>query len=108
MAVGVVVVGKRRRGLFIGVEGGGEEGTRRWPAGGLGGAPLMAFGGYRGVMEQRRGRRGGHRTTGRLGQARVAPRAFGVHREARGRGAERVRRVFRARGAHARVYAWSR
>jgi hypothetical protein len=28
VAVGVVVVGKRRRGLFMGVEGGGEEGTR--------------------------------------------------------------------------------
>ena len=69
VAVGVVVVGKWRRGLFIGVEGGGEEGTRRWPAGGLGGVPLMAFGRYRGVVEQRRGRRGGHRTTGRLGQA---------------------------------------
>ena len=41
VAVGVVVVGKRRKGLFIGVEGGGQEGTRRWPAGGLGGAPLM-------------------------------------------------------------------
>ena len=45
VAVGVVVVGKWRRGLFIGVEGGGEEGTRQWPAGGLGGAPLMAWGG---------------------------------------------------------------
>ena len=64
---------------------------------------LMPFWSYRGVVERRHGRRGGHRTTGRLGQARAARRASGVHRDARGWGAERERRVFRARGARARV-----
>ena len=64
---------------------------------------LMALSRYRGVVERRHGRRGGHRTTGQLGQARAARRASVTHRDARGRGAERARRAFRARGARARV-----
>ena len=57
----------------------------------------MPFWSYRGVMERQRGRRGGHRTTGQLGQARAARRAFGAHRDAHGRGAERERQGNRAR-----------
>ena len=65
----------RRGGLFVGA-------ARRWRGGAALVAvrrarrgALMAFGRYRGVVERRHGRRGGHRTTGRLGQARAARRA---------------------------------
>ena len=91
------------KGPFIDAGRRWREGAR-WPAGRRASRrPLMPFWSYRGVVERRRGRRGGHRTTGQLGQARAAWRASGTHRDARGRGAERARRAFRARRTRARV-----
>ena len=96
----------RRGGLFVGA-------ARRWRGGAALVAvrrarrcALMAFGRYRGVVERRHGRRGGHRTTRRLGQARAARRAPEAHRDVRGRGAERVRGE--SPGHAERVRAWSR
>ena len=62
MAVELVGVKGDTEGLFIGEERRWREGMQRWPAGRLGGAPLMAWGRAAvlvGIVERResRGRR---------------------------------------------------